>query len=143
MYLLWHPPVPAGVTAGRGGWACTPVALGVGQRAWVELLPGIHLQGKCKRGCSPVLPTMECSFSSQIAFFHHFPTFSVWSLSLSVTVIVQKRSNGSQLSLRRNCSKYRCPFEVDLGEASSASLYATSLDPSLNYLSYEKMFTVK
>lgn len=84
---------------------------------WPENLdrvpPSVQVQGKANNGShgSPVpgrfLQLLESSCVS--------PTFSMWSLSIVCC------AEAVQLSLRRNCSKYKCTLDVFLGGASSAS----------------------
>lgn len=106
--MLWHPPFPAESTCRRGGCINATVVLQFGQRTWMELLPATQVQGRCKQWCSPVPLVLDCSLSNQTALtVYHL-------LSLSHALAVQKQFNWLSMSLRRNCSKYRCSFNVFL-----------------------------
>lgn len=107
--MLWHPPVPAESSSRRSGCIHATVVLQFGQRTWMELPPATQVQRRCKQWCSPVPLVLDCSLSNQRTLtVHHLLSLSLMHL------LCRSCLTGSQMSLRRNCSKYRCSFNVFL-----------------------------
>lgn len=123
---LWIPPPPAGSSSERDDWGHATAALQVGQKTSIELLPIIQVQGRHKQWCSPVPLVLSSSLGSESS--HGSSTFSMRYLSC---LLCRSYSIGSQLSLRRNCSKCTCTFDMFLGGGELPCHY---LEPAIRAL---------
>lgn len=84
-----------------------------GQRTWIKLPLAAHrVQGKHKQWRSLVPQVLHSPISFQRALL--VPQVSLCSFSFS-RLLCRSCSIGSQLSLRKNCSKHRGTFNILLG----------------------------
>lgn len=97
----------------------------------LELPPAIHIQ-RTQTMCSPVTSVLGLSLSSWRALV----VPQLYAVPLSSLLCISC-STGSQLSLRRNCCKYRCTYDVFLGVGELSIYLNCHLGLFLN--EYEKM----
>lgn len=122
---LWRPPLSVGSASRRGGWgraavSCTSAREPGRNSHLLSMFRGNISNSAHRFLWSWVVPSSPGELS-------WFPTFSGPSRFLC-----WRHSIGSKLSLTRNCSEYRCTFDVFLGRVSSES----------NYSIFEPLFTL-
>lgn len=122
--MLWHLPVSAWSSSSGRGWGCATALFRIIRGpGWSSRCP---YAGQHEQWHSPVC--LGLAFPLAPEELSWFPNL-LYAVCLC-GLLWRSCSVGSQSSFRKNCSKYRCTFEVFLGGGDLMSTYATILDLS-------------